>query len=371
MNLIIAIDNKRIEDELTKIYITKYNIYIVKSKESIISMIKDDTQTILVLRDDLTGIIDSWVLLKELKSREKLITIMVVKNVDNLIKEKLYSLEVFNIINGNKLRLQDLVYCIDNPKHLESSRGSNRKKSNFIFVIGNSGSGKTIMCHLLARSLSTNNLKILVLDMDYLNPMLDAYISSPKNYSLVDYIKDVINSNIKDLKNYETIDNNNSNIRYLLNQKSIGIPKDEIILHLLQSLTYGYDYIIVDTSSFLIEKMYEIANKLYSHIIYMIEPNFNIVKSLDKRILYSSIVVLNRYREDKEFLKYINNSIDIPVKERLRKCKNISKNIKMSREIPKFIELKKEIGMETYNTFQKLVKKIVFKEEVKWQKKEN
>ena len=33
MKMILAIDNKTIEDELTKRYITKYNIYIVKTKD--------------------------------------------------------------------------------------------------------------------------------------------------------------------------------------------------------------------------------------------------------------------------------------------------------------------------------------------------
>ena len=364
MKMILAIDNKTIEDELTKRYITKYNIYIVKTKDVIQAMISKDEEVILILRDDLTGEIETLDLLDELKDNKKIITIIIVKNVDNRIKEKLYSREVFNIIEGKKLKLQDILLSIENPKCLNTMQVEESKNNNIIFILGSSGCGKTIYSKILAQNVVRNTCKkVLVIDMDFINPCLDLYVNGAKNYSLIDYIRDVKASSVKEIKNYETIDNKNLNIRYILNQKSIGIPNDEITLQIFQILKTNYDYVLVDTSSYLIDKMYEIAKKLNSKIIYIIEPNIYLLKSINKNVLYNSIVVLNRYRENKEVTKFIKTSIDFPVQENIKKITNITNRIMNEKVNLKNVE--RIIGIKYYSKFQKIIKKIVFKEELK------
>ena len=365
MNMIIAVNNKKIEDALIKIYAKKYQIYIVNTKDIIITMIQD-IKTVLILRDDLIGQTNTTELLDELKKYKKLITIMIVKNVDNSTKEKLYSREIFNIIDGKKLKIQDLIAKIDNPLVLENVILEKSIKSNIIFVIGNNGTGKTSMSIILAKYLGIDsNKKVLVIDMDYINPNLDLYIDGTKNYSFVDYIKDVKSSNLKEIKNYETIDEKNSNIRYLLNQKGIGIPSDEITLQLFQAIKSDYDVIIVDTSPFLIDKMYDLAVKLKANIIYMIEPNIQLFKNINKKILYNSIVVLNIYRKDRDIYKYVRKNIDFPISETLKRNVNLSKDILNGNKKIKFKNISKELNIANYTLFQKIIKKIVFKEKIK------
>ena len=76
---------------------------------------------------------------------------------------------------------------------------------------------------------------------------MDTYLNMNKNYSLPDYINDVINNKLKNISNYESSDLRHNNLKYILNSKSIGIPNNDKLLKLIDSLKPFYDYIIIDT----------------------------------------------------------------------------------------------------------------------------
>ena len=366
MKMILAINNKKVEDALTQIYIGKYELFIVNSKELILDKIIDKSEAIVVLREDLRGTSDIFELLDEIRIKNSRTNIVIiVKKINKKLKEELYSREIFNIIEGKNFKLKELTQAIETPKRIENSKLKDNIKEKIIFILGDNGVGKTVFSKVLAYNIAkSSNKKVLVIDMDFLKPTLDLYVKSNKNYSLVDYIKDVINFNVKEITNYETADSSCQNIKYLLNQKSIGIPNDEITLQIFQMLKGYYDYIIVDTSAYLIDRMYKIALILNANIIYMIEPTVCLLKNLNRKIMVNSIVVVNNYRKDKDILKYIKKDMEFTICEYIHKHNNILNNVLNGKIKINMRKILTEIGIIKYNKFQKLVKKLVLKEEL-------
>ena len=125
-----------------------------------------------------------------------------------------------------------------------------------------------------------------------------------------------------------------------------------------------YDYIIVDTSAYLIDRMYKIALILNANIIYMIEPTVCLLKNLNRKIMVNSIVVVNNYRKDKDILKYIKKDMEFTICENIHKHNNILNNVLNGKIKVNMRKILTEIGIIKYNKFQKLVKKLVLKEEV-------
>ena len=101
MKMILAINNKKVEDALTQIYIGKYELFIVNSKELILDKIIDKSEAIVVLREDLRGTSDIFELLDEIRIKNSRTNIVIiVKKINKKLKEELYSREIFKIIEG-------------------------------------------------------------------------------------------------------------------------------------------------------------------------------------------------------------------------------------------------------------------------------
>lgn len=304
MKMIIAINNKNIEQKLTQKYYSKYELFIAHSKDMVLKLALTTDKAVIIVREDIKGNINLEELVTSVTKLKRCIQIIVlVKELNNSLKEMLFAKEVFNIIEGKKFAFEELVELIEEPKMVvyKESKIENRK-SKIICVTGGRSVGKTITAITIGKLIARNKkFKVLVIDLDFVYPTLDTYLNTHINYSLVDYINDLINNKLKYISNYESSDIKYKNLKYILNAKSIGIPSNDIIEKILDSLTNIYDYVVVDTSSLMINKIYTIANLKKYNIIHVIEPGKKALKNykmdivyIEKELLLKSIFICNK-----------------------------------------------------------------------------
>jgi len=286
MKIVVAIKNKNITDMIIQKYKENYQIIVCESKIEILEIVNSYDEYILIIREDLNpreDIIDTITKIRE-KNKNIRVVIMV-KEITSELKEKLFAKEIFNIIEGNSFKFEELVEAIENPKLvIYKNKKDLIKKTNIIIVTGTRNSGKTVITKVLAEAISKNK-KVLAIDLDFIRPSLDLYLSCDKNYSLMELIKDIMNNNVKKIEDYES-KTENPNLKYILNSKNIGIPNDSIIIDIFNVLKNKYDYIIADTSSFMINKMYNLCNIINSTILFVIDTRITSVRDYELETMY-------------------------------------------------------------------------------------
>lgn len=304
MKMIIAINNRSIEQKLTQRYYSKYEMYIAHSKDMVLKLAQSGQKAVIIIKEDIKGNIEFEELITKIKQLKNNVQIIVlVKELKNDLKEMLFAKEVFNIIEGKRFTFEELVELIEEPKMIVYKEAKfENKKSNVICITGGRCVGKTNTAITIGKLIAKNKrLKVLVLDLDFVYPTMDTYLNIYINYSLVDYINDLINNNVKLISNYESYDMNFQNLKYILNSKSIGMPNNDIIIKIIDSLSKIYDYIVVDTSSLMMNKIYTICNLKKYNVIHVIEPGKKALKNykmdivyLEKDVLLKSIFICNK-----------------------------------------------------------------------------
>lgn len=366
MKMIIALKNEVIESKLNSFYRDKYDILIANTNQEIEQIIHSNEEFLIILRDDLDGALNFFELIekvKEINSKNRLVVI--IRKLTKEIKERLFSKEIFNIIEGNSFLLDDLIENIETPK-MVIYKSKSKSINKIFFVTGTRNSGKTIFTKLLSENIALNkNKKVLVIDLDFVYPALDTYLSVDKNYSLMDFLKDFVANKLKKVENYETKSLKYKNLSYILNSKSMGIPNEEILVEMLKVLERYYDYIIIDTSSLMLNKIYSISKKINCEIIYLIEES---IKSLREYILDNSLIdksqilntkfIINKSQKDKKILKEITKSLPVKISLIIPKYPFIEFIIKKNIRIFKLNKFLKKIGIIK---FEKIKMKIIEK----------
>lgn len=329
MRMILAINNRVLEERITIKYSDTYNIYLAESTEIIYNLISNNEKCILIIKEDIKGKIEFKDLIVDLKKQIKDIQIIVlVKKLEQDLKEFLFSKEVFSIIEGIKLNLDTLVDLIENPQIVVYKSSTIPIKNNkVICVTGSRCVGKTIVSLLISNIIAKDkNKKVVVIDMNFVTPTLDTYLNLNKNYSLIDYISDLENKTLKDIKNYETCDSKYQNLKYILNSKPIPIPSSNTITNIINSLQLYYHYVIVDTSTFMINKIYSIAKQNNYNLLHIIEPSKKSFKEylldtiyIEKELLLYSYIICNK--------SFFKNKIQTIARD---KNLNINGNVKFS-----------------------------------------
>lgn len=304
MRMIIAINNKQIEEQIINYYYSKYEVFVAETSDMVLKLSQDNTDVIAIIREDIKGNIDFKNLIIMLKDLNISIQIIVlVKELAKELKEMLFSKEVFSVIEGKKFKFEELQELIENPKTIiYKEKKINLVKSNIIFITGGRAVGKTILAITLGRLIAKDKRKrVLVLDLDFVYPTMDTYLKVNKNYALADMISDLLSENLKNIQNYESTDLKLNNLKYILSNKSIGIPSSNIIIKIVEYLKRYYDYIVVDTSSLMLNKIYGIVNKKNYNIIYVLEPGKRAIKDfkmdtayLEDSLLSKSIFICNK-----------------------------------------------------------------------------
>ncbi len=300
MKMILAIKNNNLEEKIINKYYSKYEIYIASNKTMIKKLLCSNC--ILIIRDEVININEIERFIISIKEKyNKIQIIIIVKKLNQELKEFLFSKEVFNIIEGTSFSFNCLAEMIDKPKMVVYKDKKTNENSNVVIVTGGFSTGKSTISRLLAMYIARDS-KVLLIDMNYTHPTIDLYVNSGRNYAIEELVNDIEQNDYIDINKYITNDERIINLKYILNKGNTCIPRDNIIIKIIEIAKKYFEYVIIDTSSFMITKVYNISQKNNYNLIHIIEPNIRGIKNymedikyIDKTYIQSSIIILNKY----------------------------------------------------------------------------
>lgn len=342
MKILVALNNKEIKKKIDAEF--KENVYKfdIDNKENVIEFLsKTNEEYVVITRDSLAGNIDEKLYVKQIKlANENIKIIYLVKELTSSYKEFLFANEVFNIFEGEKIDVDEIITCIkeeknivykvDNKLTLNEPAVKYVTKPNVIYkeliaIYGTSGSGKSVISSILAKKLAKNfDIKVALLDMDIQNPSIDIINNvDEKNASLSQIVENV--DNLKDINNiidkYMIKDYQNKNLWYITNNCSLfdcqNKMSNKYYEKLYTSIYNKCDFALVDlpTSPFLDVVPYTL--NLATKIFFVINANYMSIRQAMKYIdlitklwdINSSniYIIVNKMQKDSLELKQIKS----------------------------------------------------------------
>lgn len=337
MRIVLYVRNSYLESKIIEKYIEKDEVIVLNSYDEIKEVIKDKILSTVIINCNLDEdkCINLVTEIKEINEENRIILLL--REMSKALKEKLFSKEVFNIIVGNKFELNEIFKSIENPKLVIYKNIKEEKNNKIFFICGIKKSGKSIVCKILGNELKKyKDKKVVIIDLDNVSPILDMYFKCTKNYALLDILGDAARNDFKNIICYESKKENKSNISYIINSRYFVIPEDDVIICMLKYLSLFYDFVIVDTSAFEINRMYRISNKMKANIILCIEDNSYTIRELSNNLSYindeyivNSIVIFSKYNiANNTFRKELIKKYKFKMYGKVYKSLNINKYIK-------------------------------------------
>ena len=275
MNIITAINNEKIFKELK----SEKNIKIVSSdiqyKEGILETLeKNKNINYIIFNENLYGQIKIEELIKKIKKINNKINIIIILNKKDLIKQEYLIKNKIKYIYKEDMSTDKMLEIIF-------------YKNKVIGMIGNEGSGKTIITLILSEIISKyKNKKVLIVE-DNINNNSILKIYKLKNKYKNNYSK---NKTIK-IKN---------NI-YLLNIKSFSnnyIKNKLKIINEIKRIKNKYDYVFIDMQNI---NSYEIYKEIIEKNILILNSNILEIEKIKKFVNKNDInlkIILNNYNEN-------------------------------------------------------------------------
>ena len=292
MNIITAINNEKIFKELKN----EKNIKIISNdiqyKEGILEILeKNKNINYIIFDENLYGQIKIEELIKKIKIINNKINIIIILNKKDLIKQEYLIKNKIKYIYKEELSTDKILEIIF-------------YKNKLIGIIGNEGSGKTIITLILSELIKKyKNKKILIVEDNINNN------SILKTYKLKNKYKNNYSKN-KTIK----IKNN----LYLLNIKSFSnnyIKNKLKIINEINKIKNKYDYIFIDMQNI---NSYEIYKEIIEKNILILNSNLLEIEKIKKFINKNDVnlkIILNNYNQNaisKNILeKTFNNKIKI------------------------------------------------------------
>ena len=342
MKILVALNNSIIKEIIDKEFKGNVYKYDIDLKESVIEFLSNTEEDYVVItRDNLNGNIDNKLYIKQMRlANSKIKIIYLVKELTSSYKEFLFANEVFNIFEGEKVNIEEIIKCIkeeknivykvDNKFSLNEAAVKYVTKANvlskeMIAIYGTSGSGKSIISSILAKKISKDfDIKIALLDMDIQNPSLDIINNiDEKNASLSQIVESVDNS--KEINNiidkYMIKDSKNKNLWYITNNCSLFDCQNKLsnkyYEKLYASIYNKCDMAFIDlpTSPFLdvVQYTLNIATKIF----FVINANYMSIRQAMKYIdLITKLwdidnsniyIIVNKMQKDSLDLKQIKS----------------------------------------------------------------
>ena len=347
INIIIILENKK--EELEHILIAKgvYKILYnneVEIKDFINLINKNENSENEELKKEINN-------LKKLIIEDEKRDIYFNKNKRkiNIIKD------IIKKENNNKINDKDLIL-----------------KKEIISISGPSGVGKSIISVNLAKAMSYQKNKILIIDFDILNNSLHTILGVKKYpIKIEEKLKNkIINTDINDLKIEDFIIKINKKIdlisatNLLFNTKEkIDLIKIEKIINKLKNI---YNTIIIDTSSECFFDFTKTIIKLSNKNIFVTETNILEIKKA-KELLN---IYINKWKIEKNkfnilFNKYDKNCIDINLLKELFCEFNVIGTLKYNGKYNKLINKNIKynlINKKIRNEYLEVNKKLVLNE---------
>lgn len=332
MKIVIALNNEFIYNKLNEKYDEKVYKFDISSKENVIeylSRLEKDEEIILITKDNLEGNLNEKMYIKQLRlACNNIKIIYIVKKLDNEYKEFLFANEVFNIIEGTKITLEELIINIEDDKKViyKTIENENLAKiseaaidyncnnvitKKIIAIYGTSGSGKSYISSLIAKEISKKiGVNVSLLDMDVQNPSIDIYNNLDVNIDGLTSIVDDAQKNYdisQVIDKYMLKDKNNKNLWYMTNNASIFDVQNKFSNKYYNKI-YNYmkskfDICLVDlpASPFLDVVPYTITNA--DLIYFVVNPNY---VSVRQAIKYLQLIT-NLWNVPKDNIKIILN----------------------------------------------------------------
>ncbi len=254
MNIITAIENKKINEELKHVKNIKILNSDIQYKEGILEYLEKNKKVeIIILKNNLPGQIKISDLIKEIQKINNKIKIIIFDNKKD--KEKNKNTKNVKYIYLEKITINHILKILNIKNNIEKTK----ERSNIIKVTGNRGSGKTIFIIIFSKVLlEIKNKRILLIDEGELKILTKIYLRNKFGNNI---------SKIKEeLKYSEKIKIENEiyllNINYLINKKTD-------ILEYINKIKKEFDYIIIDSKNNNGNKYEKIINKK----LYLLELN--------------------------------------------------------------------------------------------------
>ena len=288
MKIITAIENKRINEQLKNINNLEILNSDIQYKEGILEYLeKNKNIDIIILNENLPGQIQLLNLIKEIKKINNNIKIIIF--INNNYLENYEKIKNVNYIYLEKITINNILKIL-NLEVKNNNENNKKSKLSVIQILGNPGSGKTIISLILIKIISKiKKEKILFIeDNKILNNILF------KKY------------NINILNNNEIIKLENNiyllNIIYLINNKTN-------ILEYLKNIKNNYNYIIIDGKNKLIN-----FEKIIDKKIYLLEANLIEINKAKNYIIKNNLeIIINKKNifsiEQKIIEKILNKKV--------------------------------------------------------------
>ena len=307
MKILVAVNNKDIYKKIKEEFKEDVYKYDIDLKENVIELLsKTKEEYTLITKDSLEGSIDKKLYIKQIKfANPSTNVIYLVEKLDNEYKEFLFANEVFNIFEGEKIDINEIIKSIkENNKivyknNVELNEAAEKYKINnntvakqIIAVYGTSGSGKSFVSSVVAKRLAKDfNINIALLDMDIQDPSIDIINNIDEKESRFSSIVESVD-NFGDIKNdilrYMIKDNKNKNLWYITNNCSLFECQNKLSSKYYQKIYDNKcDFTLVDLPSSPFLDVVPYSLNIASKILFVINANYI---SIRKAIKYINLI---------------------------------------------------------------------------------
>lgn len=300
--IVLAVDNEYIKQKIDETYGLEVYSHDISYMEGVIEYLskqrENEEKIILITKDVLSGNLSKELYIKQIRlANDNVKVILLTEFLSDSYKEFLFANEVFNVLEGQKVDVLDIIESINNNDKVIYKSSVNQPSDNdmkenitettvvakqFVSVYGTSGSGKSYISGLLAKMISNKlKLKVSMLDMDLQNPSIDIYnnLNGASNI-LSQIIEDIdkkreINNILED---YMYRDNYNKNLWYMTNNTSVFECQNKLntdyYKKIYSSNINKCDYVIVDLPSSPFIDVVRYTLSISTTIFFVINPNY-------------------------------------------------------------------------------------------------
>lgn len=312
MKILVALDNQFIKDKLTEKYgEIVYSQDIIYMEGVIEFLTRTNEKYIVITKDNLDGNLTNKLYAKQLRlAKNDAKIIFIVEELKREYKEFLFANEIFNIIEGESVSIDEILESIeqdksviykfidreqDSKEELPKCGDSNNKvqkeflSKQIIAVYGTSGAGKSFVSSIVSRNLCKKlNISVALLDMDIQNPCIDILNNVECNINSLSKIVEAVDKKLDINKSIDTYiqRSRNKGVVYMTNNASIFECQNKLsnkyYNKIYASMKSAYDYNIIDlpSSPFFDVVPYTLINA--TKIFFVINPNYASIRQAVK-----------------------------------------------------------------------------------------
>ena len=269
MKIITAIENKKINEQLKNVNNLEILNTDIQYKEGILEYLeKNNNLDLIVFKENLPGQIKLLNLIKEIKKINNNIKIIIF--INNNYLENYEKIKNVNYIYLEKITINNILKIL-NLEVKNNNENNKKRKLSVIQILGNPGSGKTIISLILIKIISKIKKEKILFIED--NKILNSILLKKYNINLLN------NNEIIKLENNIYL----LNINYLINKKTN-------IVEYLKNIKNNYNYIIIDGKNKLIN-----FEKIIDKKIYLLEANLIEINKSKNYIIKNNLeIIINK-----------------------------------------------------------------------------